>query len=596
MRLPEKKAAYGEVPDHFRHFVAAALKEERRPMKKLRLSAVLLAAALLLALAATALALSLSRSAQYTAAREAREAIMEKYGFTNESLGLFYPEITQADGVYTFTYSPIKYPDRFGVYTAIVREGEAPVIAWTYDGLDPALWASGEFSDPVWSAAHGEKYHRLEQAYWARMSAWIEEKGGPSLSLEDQAALDAFLLENNLPGGIGGYSIATLPSESDIQEAEAVALAKQAAIDKFGVTAETLDLYHPHVTFSISEQDDEAEYIVALTTESGEWDPALGEFRISLRSPSGFVNDCFWRVDKRYRTLPDGPLDAYHEAIREYVDAGALFVLPHAEKAALAERITKAGYRLSNRFLAPGRADISEAEAVELAKKTLFARYGLTDGMLSLFMPDASFQQFGGSPAWIVGFVAREDIVWPFPEHLGEYWISIVGETGEITQAYWTLDDAALDPAGYTENTWGGAPAWDASVLPWAVDFDKACQALDQLPEAERWSFEGAAEADRLFRDAGFDRTQHPNGIPGPDELTREQAFTIAKEALLVEFGMTESEISSHRIAESFSVADPDAPVWAFHLYIGSNGTCSVFIDARTGEVTDMQLMTTGNG
>ena len=57
MNIPDKKTAYGEVPDHFRLLVATAIMEEEKPMKR-KISVGLVLAIVLILAAVTALSVA----------------------------------------------------------------------------------------------------------------------------------------------------------------------------------------------------------------------------------------------------------------------------------------------------------------------------------------------------------------------------------------------------------------------------------------------------------------------------------------------------------------------------------------------------------
>ena len=116
--------------------------------KKLRLSAVIVMALVLLTATAFALyALQLSPKAD--AVSQARRALTEKYGLTPEAFGLFYATSSQEgqNWVVHFAAGEGIYPALIGEYTVTLEKGRA-TASWSHDDVDPALWQSGPGLSP----------------------------------------------------------------------------------------------------------------------------------------------------------------------------------------------------------------------------------------------------------------------------------------------------------------------------------------------------------------------------------------------------------------------------------------------------------------
>ena len=121
-----------------RHAVLARTKGE--PKMKKRLSAGLILAVVLTLAAVSALAVyALTRSPEAEAIYQARQAVMDAYGLTAETMGwrVTFRALTNVD------------PERAGVYT-VEKTADGMTAAWSHDGLDPALWRGGDLTAPAY--------------------------------------------------------------------------------------------------------------------------------------------------------------------------------------------------------------------------------------------------------------------------------------------------------------------------------------------------------------------------------------------------------------------------------------------------------------
>ena len=148
-----------------RNAVLARTKGE--PKMKKRLSAGLILAVVLTLAAVSALAVyALTRSPEAEAIYQARQAVMDAYGLTAETMGLFHAEHEETDGGWRVTFRALTNvdPERAGVYT-VEKTADGMTAAWSHDGLDPALWRGGDLTAP----AYGQ-----EQLLYALKDGWAE--------------------------------------------------------------------------------------------------------------------------------------------------------------------------------------------------------------------------------------------------------------------------------------------------------------------------------------------------------------------------------------------------------------------------------------
>lgn len=136
-----------------RHAVLARTKGE--PKMKKRLSAGLILAVVLTLAAVSALAVyALTRSPEAEAIYQARQAVMDAYGLTAETMGLFHAEHQKTEDGWRVTFRALTNvdPERAGVYT-VEKTADGMTAAWSHDGLDPALWRGGDLS----ASAYGQE-------------------------------------------------------------------------------------------------------------------------------------------------------------------------------------------------------------------------------------------------------------------------------------------------------------------------------------------------------------------------------------------------------------------------------------------------------
>ncbi len=148
-----------------RNEVLARLKGE--PKMKKRLSAGLILAVVLMLAAVSALAVyALTRSPEAEAIYQARQAVMNAYGLTAETMGMFHAEYQETDGGWRVSFRALVNidPERAGVYM-VEKAQDGMTVSWSHDGLDPALWRGGDLTAP----AYGQ-----EQLLYALNEGWEE--------------------------------------------------------------------------------------------------------------------------------------------------------------------------------------------------------------------------------------------------------------------------------------------------------------------------------------------------------------------------------------------------------------------------------------
>lgn len=608
------KASFGTTPLTFEAAVANALHKEE-PMKRKRFATVLVMAILIIALACTAVAVGINQSARHAAVRAAREAIMAQYGLTTEMLGMFSESTEPKDDGFEIVFAPLKYINEIGEYTVLVMPGAEPEATWSHDDKNLPGLADAGMDSAVWGPAQIGMVMDVERGYRENLRVRKEWTDAESL-LAVRAENDRPLVEA-MEQGVETFVVNLMPGEADIPLAEVLDRAGETILKKFGVDLGGMEGYHTDISFLKYQDDAEPKYRVSII-KADEKNPSKEEnvirtaemFDVTIFSPSGDIGWCVWHVDADRRTLPDGPLHDYKDAVAKFIEEGAFNLQTPEKKADIAARMEEAGFGSlleGRKYAAPDQSDLPEAEAIERAGQAMRDTFHMTDEAIALFDRSASLVEEDGRHVWTNGYTAKPDLEWqwrmPVVERLGAYEIAIDAKDGTMLREEWTLAGERGDE-DYTKNTWGRAKAYDGEILTWAIKLMEAQKKIDEpytggdplvMPDV---SLEDTAAKDQLMRDAGFPADQYSNGVPGPKDLAQGVALEIGIAALAEEYGIDRAKLEGAVMSVYFSVADPDAPEWSFWIFPSESGydDYSVTLNARTGEILRTDYSATGNG
>lgn len=147
-----------------------------RPMKK-KLSFALVMMLILSLLTVGALAVAaLNWSPQASAVNQARQALMDKYDLTQETIALFHDTYEKnEDGWKVIFRSGGVHESLAGEYTVSIKDGAADA-SWSYDFLDKALWENGSLDAPAWGQKQLYAYLHddTEEAKEINIARWHE--------------------------------------------------------------------------------------------------------------------------------------------------------------------------------------------------------------------------------------------------------------------------------------------------------------------------------------------------------------------------------------------------------------------------------------
>lgn len=196
------------------------------PKMKKRLSAGLILAVVLTLAAVSALAVyALTRSPEAEAVYQARQAVMDAYGLTAETMGLFHAEHQKTEDGWRVNFRALMNvdPERAGVYT-VEKTADGMTAAWSHDGLDPALWRGGDLTAP----AYGQ-----EQLLYALKDGWAEAQESAASGPAQTPSVSAPMNED---ASVWMDVREVEPGPEDMSLAQAKEIMRAAAQEELGLT------------------------------------------------------------------------------------------------------------------------------------------------------------------------------------------------------------------------------------------------------------------------------------------------------------------------------------------------------------------------
>lgn len=149
----------------------------------------LLLALMLAAPAALAEEIAFSPAAE--ALRKGYNALADKYGHTHETLGLFQPHIIfhGEAALIRYTVGDGNVAESLaGVYVVLVT-GDDVQAFWSHDGVDAALWQSGDLNSPAWGVKQLTAY--LDESPMTRVDFCEPYAQAQAAAINQEYAADA---------------------------------------------------------------------------------------------------------------------------------------------------------------------------------------------------------------------------------------------------------------------------------------------------------------------------------------------------------------------------------------------------------------------
>lgn len=208
------------------------------------------------------------------ALQRANRAMTEKYGHTHETLGLFEVGLIQGGEQYLITYtSGGSVPEALtGKYYALVT-GEEVHVVWTHDGVDAALWQSGELASPAWGVKQLTVY--LDEHPYTR-STFCDPYEAAALSE----------LEKTVTGAVPFNEV----TRDDRSAAEAASkLARKAVQVMYGLSDEVVARLHwpADMTSVAHDPDGHTEWLIVLQDNADVLDPVT--YYVTLNGDTGEI-------------------------------------------------------------------------------------------------------------------------------------------------------------------------------------------------------------------------------------------------------------------------------------------------------------------
>lgn len=228
-------------------------------MKRKLTMALAMTVAMVMLVSVAVAAVVLTYSPGASVLKQARDAVVDKYGLTYETLGIFSHsmEMMGDQSVVTFQCDLLNAAgnDLTGEYIVTIPEGGEASAAWTFDAVDPSVWTDGNMDAPVWGQPQLERY------------------------LKDRASGEALDYNVRVDNGNVTYEVGVTPAPSAVPQAdtelvevvvhqvepgpddltrdEAIALAGAALMDSFALTEEQIAM----TDFFICELEQLGEYV-----------------------------------------------------------------------------------------------------------------------------------------------------------------------------------------------------------------------------------------------------------------------------------------------------------------------------------------------
>jgi len=329
------------------------------PIRRPAVAALVMALALA---AATALAVGLQMSRQVEVKRIAREAVMQTYGLSPETISLFTEHAKETDGTWIVSFETEKFRDT-GEYIATIAQDGTVQTQWTLEGTEGA-WGHAEIA--AYLERKTEEYHQM-RADESLSAAFTQEPiptptPAPGAAMSHQQAVDA--ANRALRSAYGFTDLALSPFDAEADYANGMWTVRYTA---FG-----------------------------WRWPDGYLSEKAGEYTVQVNDITGQTSDPVWSLQGAdhgsYTRETLGQASAYDarcmewaaEIMAEYdrvlsANETSRYQLPAEELARLDGIMISHGFSAEKyNHVAPGENDLSYTEAVNMAAKALEAEFGLS--------------------------------------------------------------------------------------------------------------------------------------------------------------------------------------------------------------------------
>lgn len=390
--------------------------------------------------------------------------------------------------------------------------------------------------------------------------------------------LDQF--EDDYGGVKDDLIISTVPGNEDLSLDNALAIARNAIVAKYGIDETVLDSMGVYPQFYKTPYQDEPSewyfYFTSLSDTNIDEDhecPAPGEFRVNMESPSGNItycnwyNDDFWTNGDAERVWEAGKYDAVLEQARTNQRFNWLNSIKHSEWIARFEgmgldvsKLVNSSFELSRGLLVELQsADpsvsvlLDDDPMVGTALAEIECRYGITkqmflySGYIAVYGPDEGANrniiilpnhELRGRIREEKNLQSFQSDVYMYTNRLGAYSVLIDPDTNSVNgfiRVQSKVDDNSLLLG---RNEWNGN------------DWPVFCQLMDEAGKLDMEAQTNVYPANisimyfhRLMRSHGGNPTGYP--LPDPDSMlmSYEEAESIAVKVVSEKTGYDESKV-----------------------------------------------------
>jgi hypothetical protein len=487
-------------------------------------------------------------------AKTAREALMQVYGFTNETFTFFDRAVTFSlgddshDSCWIVTYTPKSYADAVGIYHVTVDAvtGDMTGTSWTYDDItledEPA-----NLSASVWNVSLIDRLLAFPAQYEQRRAEMEQTLGVfESWNLEDKATLDKMYLYIGYP--VDGIALNVLPDDEDYSYQEAVKQTMASIEKNYFVDVDVLDTWDRHASlFQFADQTEKLWVITLLNPDN-----AINErYVVELRSPSGAIELCARYLNEQ--------------------------IVQPEQKSTLVET-------------EPGTTSTDE-HILMVAWESMKSTYGFEDVTRPYL--DAIITKDEEQETYTVAYRSNNYN----PRKIGDYTIVLDAETLNILRTDWSLKESYQNQGSTTP--WKTADLWSAYEYNQYATLRMETKAIvEQAGDQWSMSFEQQAAYDALYRQAGYDRTQYFHGVPSALDIPLEAAIKIANGAIENQFQIDQNILEQAELTYEFDVSDETLCKWRLRVLVTSSGEETMYIvviDSRSEKVLSISAQPGSN-
>ena len=483
--------------------------------------------------------------------KHARDALVAQYGFTRTTFSFFSTQVDfvedkedASNSYWVVLYTPVVHTERIGHYNVKINAITQEVISvgWEYDAVYTPSEDAANWHAEIWDVELVDGLATFDQEIQTKKTELELTRGEFSTwTLQDKAEFDRVYLDSGYP--YGDMPLNVLPEECDLSAEDAVVFAAVCIEGTYGVDRSMLSGFCVKQTLFRIEGAKERLYIIEFHHQSGS-----EYYAVEFSSETKTVDLCAHYVNQVY--IPPQP------HTEEEISVKVEPVIPD--------------------------------HLVEDAKEALKEGYGLTDNALRFFDTTVIAVNDG----WEIVFKSNTIN----PRTVGTYTVFYSQAGNCVEKTEWEFD--SIYPHQEKQKYWKDNEIWGPHEMNCFAQLRIAGRTIvNEAGGENHMSFEQQAEYDRLYREAGYSRTQYYHGTPGIRDITFEDALSKAKAAVANKWHISQEELDSCDVIYEFDVSDPDQYVWRIRFLIDNGEKMyTVELDSETGNILKRYVGVGTNG